>query len=245
MSNLATAAGMIDVAGVPAYLAVPEGEDPWPGLVLVHEIYGLDDQMRGHADRLAGLGFLTLAPDLFTRGRRLTCLRATFSALAKGTGAPFDDIAATRARLLADPRCNGRVGLIGFCMGGGFALALAGSGDYDAVAPNYGRPPADPGALDDSCPVVASYGGRDGAMRGVADRLRTQFDAQGVPNDVKEYPAAGHGFLNTVDVNPWWMAPMSRFFLHAGHEPASAADAWARIDAFLHQHLDAPDPAAE
>ena len=62
---------MTTVGDLPAYRAVPAGEGPWPGLVLVHEIFGLDDEMRRHADRLAAMGYLVLAPDLLARGRRL------------------------------------------------------------------------------------------------------------------------------------------------------------------------------
>ncbi|HBX80188.1 MAG TPA: hypothetical protein DEG88_00745 [Propionibacteriaceae bacterium] len=62
------------------------------GLVLVHEAFGLDDQMILHADRLAGMGFLVVAPDLFSRGRRVSCLIAAFKAVVAGTGVAFEDI---------------------------------------------------------------------------------------------------------------------------------------------------------
>ena len=72
---------MTTVGDLPAYRAVPAGEGPWPGLVLVHEIFGLDDEMRRHADRLAAMGYVVLAPDLLARGRRLVCLAQTMAAL--------------------------------------------------------------------------------------------------------------------------------------------------------------------
>ena len=117
---------MTAVGDLPAYRAVPDGDGPWPGLVLVHEIFGLDDEMRRHADRLAAMGYVVLAPDLLTRGRRVVCLARTLASLRSGTGQAFDDLDATRAALVADPSCTGSTGVVGFCIGGGFALVLAG-----------------------------------------------------------------------------------------------------------------------
>lgn len=225
------------VGDLAAYLAVPPGEGPWPGVVLVHEIFGLDDNMRAHADRLAAAGFLVLAPDLFSRGRRVTCLRATFAALGRGSGPAFDDIEAARQQVVDDPRCTGRVGVIGFCLGGAFALVLAGRPGWSASAVNYGMLPSDPSALDGACPVVASYGGRDRSLRGAAAKLEQALASRGVPHDVEEYPAAGHAFLNPQDLAPWYIAPITRFGLPAAPEPDSARDAWARIEAFLREHL--------
>jgi carboxymethylenebutenolidase len=227
----------VSVGDVPAHLAVPPGDGPWPGLVLVHEAFGLDDNMRAHARRMARAGYLVLTPDLFSQGRRASCLRATFAALRQGSGRAFDDIEAARSWLTADARCTGRVGVIGFCMGGGFALVLAGRPGWDAAVVNYGTLPGSPDALDGACPVVASYGGRDVGLRGTAQKLEAALEARGVPHDVAEYPRAGHSFLNPEDLTPWWLAPVTRFALRAGPEPDSARDAWRRIEDFLGEHL--------
>lgn len=231
------------VGEVPAYLARPAGEGPWPGLVLVHEAFGLDAVMRRSADRLASMGFLVLAPDLLSRGRKIVCLARTFVALQRGRGEAFDDIEAARTAVLADPDCTGRVGVIGFCMGGGFALVLAGRPGWDASAVNYGTVRGDLSGLDDACPVVGSYGGRDRSLRGAAARLEAGLAERGIPHDVREYPAAGHSFLNDASAAPWFLAPFSRFVMRAGPEPASAEDAWHRIGTFLTEHLadDTPD----
>jgi len=228
---------MTDVGGLPAYRAAPRGNGPWPGLVLVHEIFGLDAEMTGHADRLASMGHLVLAPDLLTRGPGVVCLARTMTALRRGRGRAFDDLDAARAALVADPECNGSVGVIGFCMGGGFALVLAGRPGWEVAAVGYGALPQDLAALDDACPVVASYGGRDRYLRGAASTLEAALTDRGVEHDVKEYPAAGHAFLNTTANAPWYLAPMSRVVMRAGPEPASAADAWGRIEEFLGRHL--------
>ena len=228
---------MTTVGDLPAYRAVPAGEGPWPGLLLVHEIFGLDDEMVRHADTLAAMGYLVVAPDLLARGRRVVCLAQTMTALRKGRGRAFDDLEAGRTALLADPACNGSVGVIGFCLGGGFALVLAGRPGWDAVAANYGALPQDLAALDGACPVVASYGGRDLYLRGAASTLETALAGRGVEHDVKEYPDAGHAFLNETANAPWYIAPISRVVLRAGPEPVSARDAWGRIEAFLGRHL--------
>jgi carboxymethylenebutenolidase len=228
---------MTTVGDLPAYRAVPAGEGPWPALVLVHEVFGLDDEMRRHADRLASMGYLVLAPDLLARGRRVVCLAQTFRALRRGRGRAFDDIEAARASVLADPLCSGAVGVIGFCLGGGFALIIAGLPGWDAAVVNYGALPADLSALDGACPVVASYGGRDLYLRGAASTLRSALTERGVERDVKEYPAAGHSFINVHTDSPWYAYPISRLVMRVGHEPASAEDAWRRIDDFLGRHL--------
>ncbi|MGL5816515.1 MAG: dienelactone hydrolase family protein [Phycicoccus sp.] len=229
--------GGVRVGDLQAHLAVPPGDGPWPGLVLVHEAFGLDEVMVRSAERLAALGYLVLAPDLFSRGRRIACLGTTFAALRRGSGPAFDDLEAAREQLVADPRCSGRVGVIGFCMGGGFALLLAGRPGWRASSVNYGMVPRDLTFVEDACPVVASYGGRDRALRGSAERLRTALRANGIPHDVAEYPAAGHSFLNDADNTPWWLARVSRLVTRAGPEPESAHDAWRRIDTFLRHHL--------
>ena len=222
---------------LPAYRAVPEGEGPWPGMVLVHEAFGLDDVMRRAADRVAAMGYVVLAPDLLSRGRRAACLVRTFRALRQGQGQAFDDIDAARSALLGDPSCSGAVGVIGFCLGGGFALVLAGRPGWDVSVVNYGTLPEDPSTLDGACPVVASYGGRDLYLAGSADKLARALRDRSVTHDVKEYPDAGHSFLNDEENIPWYAAPVSRSYLRAGPEPASAEDAWGRIEAFLDAHL--------
>jgi carboxymethylenebutenolidase len=218
------------------YLASPPGTGPWPGVVMIHEIFGLDEVMRGHADRLAGLGYLTMAVDLFSAGSTARCLVATMTAMMRGHGRAFADISAAHDYLAASSDCTGKIGVIGFCMGGGFALLTANNG-YDAAAVNYGQLPRHlDEAVAGACPIIGSYGGRDPSLRGAARRLDAALDKAGVTHDVKEYPAASHAFLNDAEAGPRVLRPLLRV-AGIGPEPESAKDAWNRIERFFAAHL--------
>ncbi|MHB8451597.1 MAG: dienelactone hydrolase family protein [Mycobacteriales bacterium] len=218
------------------YLATPGGEGPWPGLVMVHEIFGLDAMVHSHADRLARAGYLTLAVDLFSAGGARRCLVSTMRSMTAGRGRAFTDIETARQWLRASPKCTGKVGVIGFCMGGGFALLAANRG-FDAASPNYGQLPRDiENALAGACPVVASYGGRDRSLKNAAAKLEKTLTDLGIAHDVKEYPRAGHAFLNEAETGPRPLRPLLRV-AGIGPDPEAAADAWQRIEAFFAQHL--------
>ncbi|TWP52493.1 dienelactone hydrolase family protein [Lentzea tibetensis] len=218
------------------YFATPPGEGPWPGVVLIHEIFGIDDAMRRHADRLASLGYLTLAVDLYSEGGARRCLVSTMRAMLKGSGRAFTDIEVARRHLAGSERCTGKIGVIGFCLGGGFALLNARAG-FDAAAANYGQLPKDlDQVLVGACPIVGTFGRRDLTLRGAAAKLETALTNAGIPHDVKEYPDANHAFLNDTENGPRLLRPLARI-AGFGPEPDSAADAWKRIDAFFGAHL--------
>lgn len=215
-------------------LVRPEGDGPWPGMVMVHEGFGYDDVMRRQAERLAAMGYLTLAVDLFSAGGAARCMVSTFRALTRGEGRPFADIEAARQYLLESPDCIAKIGVIGFCMGGSFALLTATRG-FDASSVNYGMMPRDVSVLEGACPIVGSFGARD-PMRGVAGKLEQALTAAGVEHDVKEYPTAGHAFLNDAPSGPRLLRPLMRV-AGMGPDPEAAADAWQRIDGFFAEHL--------
>jgi len=220
---------------VEALIAKPGGIGPWPAIVVIHEIWGIDDEMRKQLQHLAGLGYIALMPNLFADGGMRRCLFGTLKSLRSGQGRAYADIEAARRHLLLADDCSGTVGVMGFCMGGGFALMTASA--YSAAAVNYGDlPTAMDSTLSTACPIVASYGRRDVLNKGAAPKLEAALTRLGITHNVREYPNAGHAFMNEK-LNGWpWTRPVARV-LHIGPDPEAASDAWSRIEAFFAAHL--------
>jgi carboxymethylenebutenolidase len=225
---------------MPAYLATPPSAGPAPGVVVIHDAGGMTQDHRNQADWLADVGFLAVALNLYHRGGVALCIRTIVHDIVTRSGPTFTetasaDIESARAWLSLQPGCTGRTGIIGFCMGGAFALLLASDRGFSASSVNYGgKLPANVDSfLATACPIVASYGARDRWNQGVADQLEHALDRALVVHDVKEYPDAGHSFMNN---HQSIFFKVLRFVAIAYNEPATL-DARRRIAAFFHTHL--------
>jgi carboxymethylenebutenolidase len=210
-----------------------------PGLLLIQEIYGVSDYIRAVAEDLARLGYVVAAPDLFWRLKPRHQAAHDEAGLKESLeiGARFDAAQGVRdsltalARLAALPEVDGRIGVLGFCLGGSIAYLVAAQTPVDVVVSFYGS--AVPDSLDllsqISAPLLFHFGGSDPYIP--RDRVRA------VEQAAARYPNvtlcveedAGHAFHNR-------MAPMF-------YQPEPAARAWQRTEDFLRQHLPAGQPA--
>ena len=228
-----------------AFIAAPEtSQPPRPGVLVLHELFGLNDDIRRIARRFADNGYVALAPDLYSVGPRLRplCIRRTMRALDSGRGRAFDDIEASRSWLAnRDDVDASRLAVVGFCLGGGFAILHAARADVGAAADFYGAVPRDADELDGICPVFAGYGEKDRTFIGQADRLRDHLEQLGVDHEVTVFPDAGHSFMSQhsgVQSLLVRFAPMTAGY----HEPAAEAAWTAMLDFFERQLSGTSDP---
>ncbi len=217
-----------------AYLARPQDEGAFPGIVLIAEATGVHREMKRIADDIASAGYAVIVPNIFSRGNVVFCLMQLVRDLKAERGRGVDDLLAARTWLLAqsfvDPE---RIATLGFCLGGGFALVLAKTGLFKAAGDFYGDPPK---SLDGACPVVASYGDRDGLTMPHVPALRAELARLDIPTDVKVYPNVGHGFMN-VQPNAL-MGLLLRYTPgHGGYDRGAADDAMERLLSFLSSHV--------
>jgi len=223
-----------DGTAIPAYLTRPESSGRLPALVFIFEIFGVTSEMKRVADDFAAAGYVVLMPNLFGRGGWFSCVKSVMKDLSRGAGQSVDDILSARQWLaqneFADPE---HIGIIGFCMGGAFALLLAKTGLFRVAAPFYGRAPE---RLDGACPIVASYGARDKPMAPHFASLAAETQRLNIPSDLKLYPGAGHGFMNEAP-NPvlGFLGGISP--IRSGYDPVAAEDARNRVVAFLREYL--------
>jgi len=213
---------------VNGYLAIPAGEGTHPGVIVVHEWWGLTDWVKQQSDSLALHGYVALAVDLY--GGRVARDEATAHQLMNG----LDDAQAVTSlragadflRSRSDVRAQA-IGVIGWCMGGGLAIRLAADDPgIRAAVMYYGAPLTDPKAIQGlQAAVLGNFGADDKGI--TPDKVKT-FDAAlkkaGKSADIKIYTGAPHAFANVN--NPW-----------GGYREAAAKDAWKRTLAFYDREL--------
>ena len=219
---------------------------PGPGVVIVHDVWGLTDHTRSLAGRLAEEGFCALAVDLYRREGRVEI--GDVGAWMRDLSDPrvLGDLGEAAAFLAAHPACTGRVGVVGFCMGGSYALmAACGEWGFAASVPFYGmlshahgllhdpagldpeRKPREPLAMapELACPLLAFFGEEDEFIPlEDVDALERALAGASAPAQVVRVPGAGHAFMN--DTRP------------EAYRPEAAAEAWGRMVTFLRAQLE-------
>ncbi|MGH3725230.1 MAG: dienelactone hydrolase family protein [Mycobacterium sp.] len=230
MATISIATPDGEITGI---LEKPTGTGPWPSIVVLHDISGSGRDLQRITSRIAADGYVAFAPDLYSRGGRARCITRVMTNLMARKGRAVDDILAARDYLIGLPDTTSSVGVVGFCMGGGFAL-LASTKGFGASAPFYGvLPRQSEQVLEDACPIVASFGKRDPMLIGGERKLRKTLDANGVEHDIKTYSGVGHSFANQLPMQP--IMRITGF----GYSPEVEADAWRRVYAFFEDHLSA------
>jgi carboxymethylenebutenolidase len=235
VSRVADMTFAVQGRSVPGYLATPGDQaGRWPGVVVIHEAFGLNADIRSKADDLAGHGYLALAPDLFDGKPWFTCVRSAFRQLHANAGPAFTVLDAARSCLADRADCTGRVGVIGFCMGGGFALLCAPRPGFDVASVNYGEVPKDAeDVLAGACPIVGSFGGRDAMGTKHPERLQRALAVREIPHDIEVYPGSGHRFMSQASGAGAMLAKITRM----SYSEHDAADSWRRIYAFFDRYL--------
>ena len=212
---------------IPGYLAEPAGNGPWPGLIVIHEWWGLDAQTISIAERFAGAGYLAFAPDLYYGElAQLGDGETAMSLVQKyAIGAPAD-LQEVYDALKSHPDCSGKVGSVGFCFGGRMSLVLGISRPLDAVCTFYG------GGMQEifdqlgslKAPVLGLFGDEDRSIpAGTIQEFKKLLEKIGVEHEIVVYPHSGHAFFRDSD-------PIV-------YKPEASKDAWERVTKFFKKHL--------
>jgi carboxymethylenebutenolidase len=217
-----------------SYVVYPERKDKAGVVIVLHEIYGLSDWIRGVADQLAHDGFIAIAPDLISGmgpnggGTDSVSSRDDVVKLVRGI-TPEDATArlnAVRDYALKIPAANGKFATLGFCWGGGRSFAYAAAQpDLDAAVVFYGTSPeaADLARIK-TTPVLGLYGGDDERVNATIGPAQAEMKKLGKTYEPNIYEGAGHGFLRAQEDRE-------------GANLKATQQAWPRTIAFLRQHL--------
>jgi carboxymethylenebutenolidase len=211
-------------------LALPDGAGPHPGVVVIHEASGLNDHIRDVCRRFAEHGYAALGVDLFGGRNRVVCMARMFIGGMAGNldyfGVPA--LKGALGRLANHPQVDaGRIGAIGFCLGGSIVLTWACTDNrLKAIAPYYGAAPKPREAIRRLCPVVGSWPDKDFTTKAAAI-LETKLTEAVVPHDLKVYPGTKHAFFNDT---------------LRTYNAGAAADSWQRVLAFFAEHVEGTSP---
>lgn len=205
-------------------LVLPAGEGKAPAIVLIQEWWGVNDHIRSLLDRLAAAGFVALAPDLYHG--KVTADAGEAGRLMTELDKPgaLEEIAGA-VRYLADhERSNGKVGVMGFCMGGALAFAAAATiPEIGAAVPFYGIPSPTPDYAQVKAPILAHFAARDQwAKASLAQEIQQQLQGLGKSIELHVYDAE-HAFMNDTRAEVY--------------DANAARLAWNRTIEFLQQHL--------
>ena len=210
---------------IDSFFVMPEGPGTFPGLVVIHEIFGLNDNIREIARQFADQGYAALAVDLFSnRNRALCMMQLVHGMMFRPLNNPVvSDLKSTIAFLQQQPGVDpNRIGAVGFCMGGGYALQLAVTDKgMKAASAFYGAAPKPLEAFAQSCPIVGSYPEKDFSAAG-ARELETVLEKHNIPHDIKFYENTQHSFFNRQ---------------RTPFEVDASKDAWQRMLSFFNEHL--------
>jgi carboxymethylenebutenolidase len=190
---------------VRCFVVYPEVKSPAPAVLLIHEIFGLSDWARSAADQVAAAGYIAIAPDLLSgmgaNGGGTSAFADRDAVMGAVSGLPADqvtgDLNAAADYIKAQPSCNGKLSVAGFCWGGGKSFHFACSrGDLSAACVFYGPPPSDPAELAKiSCPVYGFYGGNDNRITSTVPKMEKLMKEAGKTYLPVVYDGAGHGFM--------------------------------------------------
>lgn len=202
-------------------------------MVVIHEVLGRQPEIDRVVERLAELGYAAVQPDLFHGRGHIGCIRRALATISQGEGELTNEILAARDWLAAEAGLTAaNIGVIGFCLGGG--LALATGPNFAAVSGNYGDlPPAE--VLRGSPPVIACFGGRDRAFGRNASRLGKRLESLEVVHEIHTFPTVGHSFL-TDGKHPVMFA-LTWPIMQVVWDPDVAEAGWTKILAFLNNHI--------
>ena len=206
-------------------LAEPSGTGKVGGIVLIQEWHGVNEHIRAQVDRFAAAGFLTVAPDLYHGKIATNDTDAAAMMNALDFGKAVGEIGAAVRSLKENPRSNGKVAVLGFCMGGALSLASACNlPGLAAVVAFYGTPDVDQLDLKKvTAPILAHFAKHDEwAKPEKAELIKQRMDALGKPMELYVYDA-GHAFMRDTDPTKY--------------APAAAESAWARTIAFLEKTI--------